>query len=334
VAQTTEPSSPTDGLIWVDTDGTALINQLLRWSKATANGTTTLSGNDDNSVPLTYSVGYEQVFQNGALLARGGDYTATSGTSISLTNASVTGDIFEVFAAQPVAISDVYTQTQANAAFINDSLLTTTGDTIYASGANTPARLGIGTSGQVLSVSGGVPAWATVSSGAMTQIADTTLTTSTADITFSSIPSTYNHLKVVISGTAATASYNGAAFYVQVNGDSGANYSFSTNTKYAGPGATVTLEGQNSQTQIELGNIWCGQAQANSISSIEMTFFNYKATTLHKGMVFTGGSWTDAPGFGSGWARWKNTAAITSIKLYSNAGNHATGTRATLYGWT
>jgi hypothetical protein len=161
LAQPTEPSSPSDGQIWVDTDGTALINQLLRWSKAPANGTTTLSGNDDNSVPLTYSVGYEQVFQNGALLARGGDYTATNGTTISLTNASVTGDIFEVFAAQPVAISDVYTQTQANAAFINDSLLTTTGDTIYASGANTPARLGIGTSGQVLTVSGGVPAWAT-----------------------------------------------------------------------------------------------------------------------------------------------------------------------------
>jgi hypothetical protein len=165
LAQPTEPSSPTDGLIWVDTDGTALINQLLRWSKATANGTTTLSGNDDNSVPLTYSVGYEQVFQNGALLARGGDYTATNGTSISLTNASVTGDIFEVFAAQPVAISDVYTQTQANAAFINYSLLTTTGDTIYASGANTPARLGVGTTGQVLTVSGGVPTWSAAPSG-------------------------------------------------------------------------------------------------------------------------------------------------------------------------
>ena len=163
LAQPTEPSSPTDGQIWVDTDGTALVSQVLRWSKATANGTTTLSGNDDNSISLTYSVGYEQVFQNGVLLARGSDYTATNGTSISLTNASVTGDIFEVFASLPVAISDVYTQTQANSAFIAKTLTTTTGDTIYASGANTPARLGIGTTGQVLSVSGGVPAWTTPS---------------------------------------------------------------------------------------------------------------------------------------------------------------------------
>jgi hypothetical protein len=94
LAQPNEPSSPTDGLIWVDTDGTALINQLLRWSVTPAGGTTVLSGNDNNSLPLTYSVGYEQVFQNGVLLVRGSNYTATSGTSITLANASVTGDVF------------------------------------------------------------------------------------------------------------------------------------------------------------------------------------------------------------------------------------------------
>lgn len=45
---------------------------------------------------------------------------------------------------------------------IPDSLLTTTGDTIYASGASTPARLAVGSTGQYLSVSGGVPAWSTL----------------------------------------------------------------------------------------------------------------------------------------------------------------------------
>jgi hypothetical protein len=49
---------------------------------------------------------------------------------------------------------------------IANSLLTTTGDTIYASGANTPARLAIGTSGQTLTVSaGGIPEWATPAAG-------------------------------------------------------------------------------------------------------------------------------------------------------------------------
>jgi hypothetical protein len=48
---------------------------------------------------------------------------------------------------------------------INNSLLTTTGDTIYASGSSTPARLAVGTTGQVLTVSGGVPTWATPEAG-------------------------------------------------------------------------------------------------------------------------------------------------------------------------
>ena len=37
----------------------------------------------------------------------------------------------------------------------------TTGDILYASGTNTLAKRAVGTSGQVLTVSGGVPTWAT-----------------------------------------------------------------------------------------------------------------------------------------------------------------------------
>jgi len=43
--------------------------------------------------------------------------------------------------------------------------MTTTGDIIYSSSGSTPARLGIGTTGQVLNVSGGVPAWTTPAGG-------------------------------------------------------------------------------------------------------------------------------------------------------------------------
>jgi len=51
-------------------------------------------------------------------------------------------------------------QTQLDAK-IAKTLTTTTGDIIYASGANTPARLGIGSTAQVLTVAAGVPSWAT-----------------------------------------------------------------------------------------------------------------------------------------------------------------------------
>jgi hypothetical protein len=48
---------------------------------------------------------------------------------------------------------------------INNTLTSTAGDIIYASSSNTPARLGIGTEGYVLTVSSGVPAWSAPSGG-------------------------------------------------------------------------------------------------------------------------------------------------------------------------
>jgi len=52
-----------------------------------------------------------------------------------------------------------------NATYIAKTLTTTTGDIIYASAANTPARLGIGSTNQVLTVSDGVPVWAAPAAG-------------------------------------------------------------------------------------------------------------------------------------------------------------------------
>jgi hypothetical protein len=43
--------------------------------------------------------------------------------------------------------------------------MTTTGDMIYSSSGSTPARLGIGSTGQILTVAGGVPTWAAASGG-------------------------------------------------------------------------------------------------------------------------------------------------------------------------
>lgn len=116
LAQPTEPSSPTDGQIWVDTDGTVVGQQQTRWSKVPTGGTTVLSGTDDNAQTLSYTTGYEQVYRNGVLLSRGNDYTATNGTSITLVDATITGDIIEVFASAVLALYDTYTQAQVNSA--------------------------------------------------------------------------------------------------------------------------------------------------------------------------------------------------------------------------
>ena len=59
--------------------------------------------------------------------------------------------------------SAIQTQLDAKTA---KSTLTTTGDIYYASAANTPARLGIGSTGNVLTVASGIPSWAAPAGGA------------------------------------------------------------------------------------------------------------------------------------------------------------------------
>ena len=99
------------------------------------------------------------------------------------------------------------------------SVLTTTGDTLYASAANTLARLGIGTTGQVLTVAAGLPSWATSASGGMTLISTTSLTG--ASVTLSSIPQTYNNLRIVIRNPRPVV--DTAGLRIRFNGDTTAN---------------------------------------------------------------------------------------------------------------
>ncbi len=80
--------------------------------------------------------------------------------------------------------------------------MTTTGDTIYSSSGSTPARRAIGTTGQVLTVSGGIPVWATPGSGKLIQVVQGSTTTSVANST-----STYadTNLTATITPTSATS---------------------------------------------------------------------------------------------------------------------------------
>jgi hypothetical protein len=63
----------------------------------------------------------------------------------------------------------------------------TTGDTLYASASNTLSKLAIGSTGQVLTVAGGVPTWANTTPA--TTITDDTTTASTRYINFTSATS-------------------------------------------------------------------------------------------------------------------------------------------------
>jgi hypothetical protein len=67
-------------------------------------------------------------------------------------------------------------QTTAAAAFNALNPMTTTGDMLYEASASTAARLAIGTSGQVLTVAGGIPSWAAAPGSSTLNITEFTAT--------------------------------------------------------------------------------------------------------------------------------------------------------------
>ena len=98
---------------------------------------------------------------------------------------------------------------------------TTLADIAYRSStANVNTRLGIGTTGQVLTVAGGVPTWATpAAGGGMTLLSTTTLSGSST--TISSIDQTYKSLYVRFQDVYASID---TYLRLRLNGDTGSNH--------------------------------------------------------------------------------------------------------------
>lgn len=150
-------------------------------------------------------------------------------------------------------------------------------------------------------------------------IATTTLSSAASSITFSSIPGTYTDLILIANVVAASTTYISG----QVNGDTGTNYS---STYIDGSGSSGTTGRTTNATSY-------GSARTNPDSVTTIQYMNYSNTTTYKTIlekISTAGSgvnfWT---------ATWRNTAAITSITLFTDSANNwSAGSTFTLYGIT
>ena len=156
-----------------------------------------------------------------------------------------------------------------------------------------------------------------------TPIATTTLGSATASYTFSSIPSTYTDL-ILIAGHLNAASA-GNAFKMQVNSDTGTNYS---NTYLTGNGSSASSGRNSSADTLRFFD------NPNIIGPAVVTahFMNYANTTTYKTVL----SRSSAAGYSANAEvnLWRNTAAINSIKIFfATSGNDMqAGTTLTLYG--
>ena len=298
--------------------GTTPVLQV-RWSKAPSAGTTSLSGLDDNSVSLVYSVGYEAVYQNGVLLSRGNDYTATNGTTITLTTATVAGDIIEIFANQTIPLTDTYSQTVANSLFVNQATFDAKGDLIAGTADNAYSRLAVGANNTVLTADSSTATglkWATPSSGGMTLLGTTTL--SGASVTFSSIPSTYVSLLLV--GENFTNNTADGKFRVDANGAGWI-------ARFAGVVSSGTF--WRDADILQTPNTY---DRTNNDNGTALQIYNYTSSINYSmPFVWTGQYYANNGGLIGGGIVNASNGPITSLVLSNTGGTWAGGT-VSLYG--
>ena len=155
-----------------------------------------------------------------------------------------------------------------------------------------------------------------------TPIATQTLGSSAASVTFSSIAGTYTDLLIVMNTKGSTLSNN----YMQVNGDTGSNYS---RTGLSGNGSAASSYRGSSQTKVYLDNNSATDSTEFRYNG-EIHLMNYSNTTTYK--TFLNRANNAAYGTEAQASLWRSTAAITSVTVAMDTGTYSAGSTFTLYG--
>jgi hypothetical protein len=203
--------------------------------------------------------------------------------------------------------------------------MTTTSDMIYSSSGSTPDRIGIGSNGDVLTVTAGVPGWVaptgTNYSYSLINAGGTALT-GASTITVSGI-SGKNFLAICVD--AASSVNSSSTIQLRFNADSSSKYgqagNYMRNTDQI-RGYFSPIDGNGSFEMGQMSNM------ADSGVSSNMTFTGTAGTGAKMGTILTyvaaaGGSNFIAPmtnGIYTG------SSAITSVSLISSSGNFDAGT--------
>jgi hypothetical protein len=150
-----------------------------------------------------------------------------------------------------------------------------------------------------------------------------TMPSAAASYTFSNIPQTYTDLILVIKGGVASAA---GSLFVRFNGDSGNNYS---STVMSGDGSAMSYRCINGQSGLVISGDTVGVG-TNTLTTTHFMGYSNQGTYHKLGMSRSDNYNGNVSSFIS---KWSNTAAITSIQVYSvNAATIDANVSMNLYG--
>jgi hypothetical protein len=207
--------------------------------------------------------------------------------------------------------------------------MTTTGDVIYSSSGSTPARLGIGTAGQVLQVNSGAtaPEWATAGgAGANWSLlnAGGTALTGATTVTVSGI-SGKDKIMILVQG-ASSASSN-IDINWRVNGDTASNY-YRYGIQLNSPSAysSDSLDSYGGSTdRVRLGTMGTNAGAAVSGYVLLSGCNSSGVKTFQSAGAGTPGGGSNQVMYHFG-GYYDSATAISSISIVSNSGNLDAGT--------
>jgi hypothetical protein len=153
-------------------------------------------------------------------------------------------------------------------------------------------------------------------------IATNTLSSATSSVSFSSIPSTYTDLVLVV---VATNTGGNTDLFLRVNGDTATNYSYVFMTAY---GSGVDSSKVNNTANVRMGYYGLPQStvEYHSVTHI----FNYANTTTYKRWITRSNA--ASAGTDALCSQWRSTSAINQLTVFCNSGSFGTGSTFTLYG--